>query len=79
MPVDFQDESGARWTVDANAAPRSEEPGKTTLVFTSQSGECRICDAALPEGATWDDVDERIWRTLLRYAEPGPGKPSERS
>ncbi len=74
MPIDFQDESGARWTVETLAASPAGEPGRTTLVFTSPSGERRICDACLPEGATWEEVDDRIWRTLLRYAEPGLGQ-----
>jgi hypothetical protein len=72
MPIAFNDELGVRWTVAAHAAPRPNEPSNTTLVFTSESGERRTCDACLPPGATWDDVEERIWSALLRYSDTAP-------
>jgi hypothetical protein len=61
-----------RWTVSPHGAPSSEEPGETTLIFTSESGEQRTCTASLPEGGTWDDVEERVWCALLRYADVAP-------
>jgi hypothetical protein len=72
MQIAFADEDGVRWTVTPRSAPPSEEPGKTTLVFTSESGEQRRCTACLPEGGTWDDVEERVWCALLRYADAAP-------
>jgi len=76
MPIAFHDEFGARWTVAPQAAPRSDEPTNTTLVFTSESGERRTFDACLPDGSTWEDVEERVWAALLRYSEAPPDRPS---
>jgi hypothetical protein len=76
MEIAFPDEFGVRWTVAPLAAPRSDEPGNTTLVFTSESGERRTCDACLPEGTTWEEVEERVWVALLRYSEAAPERPS---
>jgi hypothetical protein len=69
MSTAFHDEQRLRWTVVAQTAPRSEESGNTVLVFTSEQGERRMCHGCLPEGGTWDEVDERVWRALLRHAE----------
>ena len=71
--IAFEDEDGVRWTVTPRRASRSgTDPAETTLVFTSESGQRRTCEACLPEGASWDDVDERVWWTLLRHAEAAP-------
>lgn len=75
MPIAFQDEFGVRWTVAPQAAPRADEPNNNTLVFTSDSGERRTCDACLPEGTSWEDVEERVWAALLRYSEVAPDRP----
>jgi hypothetical protein len=72
MSISFRDEKAVRWTVVPHPAPQYEEPGHTTLVFTSERGERRTCDGCLPEGGLWEDVDERAWRTLLRHAEVMP-------
>ena len=69
MTIAFSDERGVRWTVAMQPAPRAEQPGRTTLVFTSEPGERRTCEGCLPEGGTWDDVDERVWCARLRHAE----------
>jgi hypothetical protein len=76
MAIAFQDEFGVHWTVAPQAAPRPDEPSNTTLIFTSESGECRRCDACLPEGGTWEEVDERIWSALLRYSDAPPARPA---
>ena len=73
IPIAFYDERGVRWTVAADPAPPPGDPGNATLVFTSESGERRTCEGCLPEGGSWDDVDERVWCTLLRYAKVLPG------
>jgi hypothetical protein len=75
MSVAFHDENGVRWTVVPHSAPQAEAAGRTTLVFTSERGERRTCEGCLPEGGTWDDVDERVWRALLRYSEVMPATP----
>jgi hypothetical protein len=72
MQIAFADEDGIRWTVTPRSATPSEESGNTTLVFTSESGERRTCTACLPHGGTWDDVEERVWCALLRYADVTP-------
>ena len=72
MSIAFHDEEGVRWRVVPHPAPGPEDPGNTTLVFTSERGERRTCEGCLPEGGTWDDVDERVWCALLRHAEVVP-------
>jgi len=69
MPIAFHDEQGIRWTVTAQPGARSDEPGNVTLIFTSESGERRTCEGCLPDGGTWEDVDERAWRALLHHAD----------
>ena len=69
MDIAFHDEKGVRWTVEPHPSPLPKEPAHTTLLFTSERGERRRCVGCLPEGGTWDDVDERVWWALLRYAE----------
>jgi hypothetical protein len=46
-----------------------EGPSHTTLVFTSDSGERRTSEAWLPEGAAWEDIEDRIWCAFLRYSD----------
>ena len=75
MPIAFHDEFGACWTVAPQPALRADEPSHTTLVFTGESGERRISDACLPEGSTWEDVEERVWAALLRYSAPAADRP----
>jgi hypothetical protein len=77
MQIAFDDEDGVRWNVTPRRAPPSEEPANTTLVFTSETGERRTYTTCLPEGATWDDVEERVWCALLRYADVAPEPRSE--
>jgi hypothetical protein len=69
VSIDFHDADGLGWRVVPQPAPAPEAPGNMTLVFTSERGERRTCDARLPEGGTWEDVDERVWCALLRHAE----------
>jgi hypothetical protein len=69
MSIAFFDERGVRWTVAAQPAPRPDDPHTTTLLFTSEPGERRTCEGSLPEGGTWEDVDDRVWCTLLRHAQ----------
>ena len=72
MSIAFYDERGVRWTVATRPALRPDDPGNTTLVFTSERGERRVCEGCLPEGGTWEDVDDRVWCALLRHAEVLP-------
>ena len=73
-PIAFRDERGTRWTVRALEPLQPDEPRTARIVFTSESSEGRTCEACLPEGSTWEEVDERVWRALLRHADPGvPG------
>jgi hypothetical protein len=72
MPIAFHDADGVRWRAVPHAAPGPGHPGNTTLVFTSERGERRTCDGCLPEGGTWEEVDERVWCALLRHAEAMP-------
>lgn len=72
MPIAFYDEQGIQWTVLAHPAPQRESPDKATLVFTSEAGERRTCEGCLPEGGTWDEVDERVWCALVRHADIMP-------
>jgi hypothetical protein len=72
MPITFRDEKAVCWTVASHSSPRSDEPGHTTLVFTSEGGEQRTCDGWLPPNGVWEDVEERAWRALLRHAEAMP-------
>jgi hypothetical protein len=68
-PITFWDDVGVRWTVVARRVPRTGQPDDEVLIFTSESGERRSCDGCLPEGAAWENVQERAWRTLLRHSE----------
>jgi hypothetical protein len=69
MSIAFHDAAGVRWSVLPHSAPGPEHARNTTLVFMSERGERRTCDGCLPEGGTWDEVDERVWCALLRHAE----------
>ena len=73
MATNFHDEQGLHWTVTTPDVPGSAGPSHTTLVFTSESGECRTGEAWLPEGATLDNVDARIWCAFLRYSDVTAG------
>ena len=68
-PVQFSDDDGTRWTVVARPAPRPDSPDNEVLVFTSEDGARRTCNGCRPQGATWDDVEVRVWQALLRYAD----------
>jgi hypothetical protein len=72
MDITFRDEHAVRWTVAPQPAPEGDTPDRTTLVFTSEWGERRVCEGCLPEGGTWDDVDQRVWCALLRHADVLP-------
>ncbi len=68
-PIAFSDDDGRRWTVDACPAPRPDSPDNEVLIFTSEDGERRTCNGCRPVGATWEAVEERVWRALLHYAD----------
>ena len=72
MPIAFRDEKAVRWTVVAHRPAKDPDPSHTTLVFTSEGGELRICDGCLPDGATWDEVEDRAWCVLLHHAHVMP-------
>jgi len=72
MDITFRDEDAVRWMVVPQPAPGGDTPVRTTLVFTSERGERRTCEGCLPEGGTWDDVDQRVWCALLRHADVLP-------
>jgi len=68
-PIAFEDEDGVRWAVVSRPAPRPDSPDNEVLVFTSQDGKRRTCNGCRPKGGAWDDVEERVWRALLHYAD----------
>jgi hypothetical protein len=74
MPMDFRDERGLRWTVWSGGAVERDGPSHSTLIFTSESGERRTSEAWLPQGASWDGVEERTWCALLRYSDVTDGQ-----
>jgi hypothetical protein len=77
IPIAFHDAEGVRWRVVPHAALGPEHPRNTTLVFTSERGDRRTCDGCLPEGGTWEEVDERVWCALLRHADAVPADADE--
>jgi hypothetical protein len=74
-PIQFADDDGIRWSVDARPAPRPDAPENELLIFVSDDGQRRACNGARPPGATWQDVEERVWRALLRYADTSVPEP----
>jgi hypothetical protein len=71
-PIAFVDDDGVRWTVVSRPAPRPDSPDNEVLIFTSDEGKRRTCDGCRPEGATWVDIEDRVWRALLHYADEAP-------
>ena len=67
--ITFFDADGTRWTV-VPILPSRDVLGPTPLrlEFSSEAGEHRVGSAELPEGTTWNAVNDLAWRALLRQA-----------
>lgn len=65
--ITFYDD-GIRWTVVPLPAGRVLGAGPVGFKFVSDGGECRVTNGHVPDGVSWQAVDEVAWRELLRHA-----------
>jgi hypothetical protein len=66
--ITFFDNDGIRWTVVPIRAGRVLGAGPVGLEFTSDDGERRVANADIARGVTWQTIDDKEWRALLRDA-----------